>query len=449
MYVLAFASDGLTASYITLEVAQRLANWTADAPPARSIKSTSYDAIAEVTRSLEEFRKDYLSLGRTTASEKTKAFANNTTDSLSTAIMALGGQPKPLEASDTASRQAPTPRLDIIGEPGWSLQDFQSQCLNDPNTLGALVVYDVENDTGSFNYIVWSRNYTQLFGDAFLVTCDWDDAISQPGSVTSPGSVISTQTQNIDTKTKGTAGSVKDPLDKNAVVTAISHQIPNNGQTTAYTQAVDNRVTSTVTTSTTGSTTSPTLTIRWLTKSPAHGLGQEGSVPFITIAAAGTFLASQTSTLTKSNQTQISTNTPTGSVSTQQGASTQSNNSVLPFGLGFLGGSLSQLSNLSVPGTNGTTILKNAAADIATDIASRLQTVCYDTSDSDSLRYCRQFFRFKPPRICDKEVAAFVRSHKDSYIAAALPDNHSCFPVGFVPPHIPPHSKNTRLPNDP
>jgi hypothetical protein len=195
-----------------------------------------------------------------------------------------------------------------------------------------------------------------------------------------------------------------------------------------------------------------------VTRNVSHGFGQEGSVPLLTIAAAGTYLATQTTTVSKGTQATVSTNTPSGSVSNQQTYSTQSNNSGLPYGLGFIGGSLATLSSSSIPGTNVGTVLKSAAADLASNVAGSLQLACFDSSEPEAFAWCRELFKFRPPRVCDRDAAYYVLHHPATFPALkSLSDQglafsdkrHSCFPVGLVPPHIPPRGKDTRLPYDP
>jgi hypothetical protein len=59
----------------------------------------------------------------------------------------------------------------VLPEPAWTIGDYSTQCENDPKTLGAFVIYDVENDSGIVNAVVIQDSFTHLFVRALFISC--------------------------------------------------------------------------------------------------------------------------------------------------------------------------------------------------------------------------------------------------------------------------------------
>jgi len=64
----------------------------------------------------------------------------------------------------------------VASAPGGSaIQDFVNQCATDPaSTAGALIVYNANSQMGTWNFLIYSRQFAQLNLDALLVSCTSD-----------------------------------------------------------------------------------------------------------------------------------------------------------------------------------------------------------------------------------------------------------------------------------
>jgi hypothetical protein len=91
-------------------------------------------------------------------------------------FLGASAAPLTLPNAQTGLPEEPLSSIRFIAEPAWTLQDFQNQCLDDRRTLGAIVIDDIQNDSGQFNDVALTRSYTHLLSDVFLATCDWDSS---------------------------------------------------------------------------------------------------------------------------------------------------------------------------------------------------------------------------------------------------------------------------------
>ncbi len=126
----------------------------------------------------------------------------------------------------------------------------------------------------------------------------------------------------------------------------------------------------------------PTMSVLWTSTGEldsAHFAANQYGIPFVTVAALGAYFASrsyqQTSSITTTEPLIPGQTTSQGStaVSLQR----QGNNSALPYGLAYLGSSLSNLGTLTFGGTNQTRVLKSAAASVASALRRELDRYCY------------------------------------------------------------------------
>jgi hypothetical protein len=379
-------------------------------------------------------------------------------------FLGASAAPLTLPNAQTGLPEEPLSSIRFIAEPAWTLQDFQNQCLDDRRTLGAIVIDDIQNDSGQFNDVALTRSYTHLLSDVFLATCDWDSSDAEASKLLAPTDPLFTkrQAQNQHKFLSGTyskqeqvlrsaiRASGRNPLDDHKDYSSVTVAATVNGQQLSYNESPPNTSIQHTTSIASGSTTVPAITIHWVSHQPVPGSNAQASIPFLTIAGVGTYLATQVASVTRVLSQTITTNTPTGSIQNVSSAQKQTNAAGDSLGLALAGGSLAQLSSLSIPGTNATAILKNAAADIATSVASRLQRVCFDPSDGPAFESCRRFFAFRPPRVCDRaDVTLYWFYSKDSNDLLEKHRNKLCFPLGLVPVHLDQAQKEIRLPDDP
>lgn len=263
----------------------------------------------------------------------------------------------------------------LLPEPAWALADYSLQCQNDKNTRGAIVLYDVENDTGSFNFFVLQNTYAHIYAKALFVDCHHFRTLSNDYS------------QGIVTRTRaitdtGTPAQSKQPpavVGKTYVIASPNPAAPPgttylSGETETL-QPGEEEIT------TENKSDLPTMRVEWLSRDEIdsrHFAANQYGVPFLSLAALGAYLAARTYT----QQTSITQTTPAipggstmnGSVSTMTQKS--GNNSALPSGIAYLGFSLSPLSTLTLGGANQTRVLKSAASSVASALTRQLQTEC-------------------------------------------------------------------------
>jgi hypothetical protein len=299
----------------------------------------------------------------------------------------------------------------ITPEPAWSLLDFAFQCQNDANTIGALILFDVENNAGSTSYLLFQQGYVHLYARAALVTCHWNypplpklSGVSDASPYTSTGSIsaqstvlgvpvpspfptgitqATTSTTNLHDTNTISCTKQSDTVPKASPAPTSTHC--RGGVTKTVQQHVnDTLVTSTSPPAPTAQITQtttwipiPSMTIDWQNTSEISGSKGNGVVPFLTFAALGAYVASRQETV--SNTTAVTLpNTPgqnTGSTSYTH--STSENNSNLPFGLALLGTSFSQLGSGSVGAINPAAMLKYAASEVAVRVAQQLRAQWY------------------------------------------------------------------------
>jgi hypothetical protein len=289
-------------------------------------------------------------------------------------------------------------QLWLFPEPAWSLSDYATQCQNDPaGTGGALVLYDVENDEGSFNFFFVQNTYAHLYAKAFFVNCkayeppfksDVSGILSYsvgatfngtPTSATPPYTdAVTTTHQN--TSLKQTGGSTsKGVAGGNQAGTAFQNQ-----QTTQDTLNSQKSSPPPATLSATATkSVIPTMQVLWLSSneisSPRNSANQYG-IPLFSIAALGAYLASrtytQTTSITQTAPAVPGTSTTNGSISTTTQKS--GNDSSLPYGLALAGSSLLTLSSITVGGANQTRVLKSAAAGVASELKKQIRLECAD-----------------------------------------------------------------------
>ncbi len=269
----------------------------------------------------------------------------------------------------------------LLPEPAWTLTDFATQCQNDPMTQGAFVVYDVENDVGSNNYFAVLNTYAHLYAKSFFVTCSRQQPRYSPSKSDSSNNVITqvsqTATFNEYPGAKPTAsppptsvtheddsGSAAGPKDTSGSKDTAVYPTGNNLTTSISASII------------------PKMEISWLSRNELdtpHNAANEYSIPLLSAVVAGAYLAARSITETTSIQQTVpqvpgTTNFGSTQITTQK----QGNNSVLPYGLAYLGASLSALSNTTLGGSNQNRVLKSAAAGVASALRRELRTDCLD-----------------------------------------------------------------------
>jgi hypothetical protein len=304
----------------------------------------------------------------------------------------------------------------ITPEPAWALTDFATQCQNDTNTIGALIIYDVENNAGTSSYLFYQRGWTYLYAHAALVSCAQIptaapvstfakgtaltslagqrivSGVPAPNAtpltgdikpILSPPTVTNDQkTIQKTTKCSGTKSSINDINGTRppspCPVTEIDYQKQRTKTDTAPTATSPPLETVQVTQNTTWI---PSMRVEWQTTHELSGQKDNGLVPFLTFAALGAYLAARQETVQNTTTVMLpnvpgTTNTGTTSYAHQ----TSLNNSTLPFGLALLGTSFSQLGSGSVGGLNQSDMLKYAAAHLAKQLALQLRAEWYNNT---------------------------------------------------------------------
>jgi hypothetical protein len=360
--------------------------------------------------------------------------------------IASEAKPKDYKGSDGAVVQALTanmpdyPKLPHVGawivpEPGWSLSDYAIQCQNDEETIGAIVLYDIENNSGTSSYFVFQQGYTRLYARAAWVTCDRVEYQVKTPSVKTQGLYPASGVASIaaGATVSGVGPSPSPPVEsirpqpimspqtttqsqnqKTAKCTksGISNMDPDVLPTPCVTPEVDYQRQATTSSTapeptsppfvasqlTVAKTLIPTMTVVWQNASEISGEKYNGNIPFLTLAALGAYLAARQETVTNATAVSIP-NTPGTSANgmTMYSHSEQQNNSTLPFGLALLGTSLGAVGSGNAGGLNAAAMLKFAAAQVATQLAEQLRAVWYN----DAKGYCDinrtfDFFQWGP-----------------------------------------------------
>lgn len=255
----------------------------------------------------------------------------------------------------------------VLPEPSWTLGDYATQCQNDyEHTAGALVLYDIENDAGSFSWLLFQNTYSHLYAKAALVSCKapFDpnremfrapqhiESLSISKVTTSPGEQSKTVSETATTGTQGT-------------------NVINTNATTKAAPAAR------VVTATETQTALPKMEIVWQNTDMLSGHRLQRSVPFLAFAGFVTYLASRYTVPTTTNvQTTLpSPNAAGGTVqtSTQRTYNAQTD---LPLSLAVLGSTVGGLSTSNIGGANQSRILKNAAAALATRLVNIFADEC-------------------------------------------------------------------------
>jgi hypothetical protein len=305
----------------------------------------------------------------------------------------------------------------VFPEPAWTLTDYAAQCQNDASqTAGALVIYDVENDAGVFNWLLYQQTYTHLYVKAFFVNCA---AYAPPFQPAQNGMTSFSQQATYN----GTPGGPKPPIDATPeptqtpgyprvtpTPTTISAPPSTESVTFVYpgptptptspptpfptglskTSPVAAQIVSTQTT-----TIIPKMQVVWRSENEIHDFAHQASVPFLSVAALGAYLASRTYT----QQTTVSQTTPLvpGTSTTANGSETVStqrsgNNSTLPYGVALIATAFPPLASVSFGGSNQTRILKNAASGVATKLRSEIRNDCSSPENANyDSSLCRLF----------------------------------------------------------
>jgi hypothetical protein len=266
------------------------------------------------------------------------------------------------------------------------------------------VLYDIENDIGSFNLFVAQQTYARLYAKAFFVDCNHFAAPYLPsqtdtGIVSSAISVSRTyRSESSAVGPSSTPSPKPTPSPTPATSSMASYstwkfkcapgfaEAPCVGIQRSYVKvrvAAASSLPGTPSPSPTESyqatnsiTFIPTMNVLWLSDnelSSKHRGQSEYGVPLLSVAAAGLYLATRQymETTSISQTSPLSTG---GSVTTS--TSKQGNNSALPFGVALAGQSLSSISNVTLGGTNVTRVLKSAAAAVASELREQIKATC-------------------------------------------------------------------------
>ncbi|MDB5071919.1 MAG: hypothetical protein JWM87_3030 [Candidatus Eremiobacteraeota bacterium] len=305
-------------------------------------------------------------------------------------------------AYEVAARFTPYMRPDpngraqwVMPEPAWSLADYAAQCQNDPeNTAGALVVYDVENDAGTFNWLLYQQTYAHLYAKAFFVNCI---PFAPPFRPAQPGMTSYSQTITYG----GTPASPEPQIDKTPLPRATpippvaAALVPTPTPTPAPVPSPSPSPTPTAVPSPSGVTPMPTtapgivstqntvilptMQVVWRNENEIDDFARQASVPFVSVAALGAYLASrsftQTTTTSKTVPLVPGVSTSNAGSETVQ-VQRQANNTTLPYGIAILGSALLPLSSVNFGGSNQTRILKNAASGVATKVRNEIRADC-------------------------------------------------------------------------
>jgi hypothetical protein len=281
----------------------------------------------------------------------------------------------------------------LLPEPAWTIADYATQCQHDPNTTGAFILYDVENDAGSFNFFLVQNTYAHLYAKVLYLGCEPFSPPFVPG--VSGLTTYSQQAQfNGSTVPAMPAPSgTPTPSPINAPL-PTTHQVQNTSNFSSPSptpapqqpfrssqQITDVSPPSSQVTQTETLTATPRLPVIWANNSEIQSgryAANQYGIPFLSVVAAGAYLTARTYTQTTSSTTTVPT-TPGGTTQNGSVATTtqkQGNNSALPNGIAYLGFSLTQLSNITLGGANQTRVLKSAAASVASSLRKDLKHEC-------------------------------------------------------------------------
>jgi hypothetical protein len=264
----------------------------------------------------------------------------------------------------------------VLPEPAWTIADYSTQCENDAqHTFGAFVIYDVENDSGIVNAVAIQDSFTHLFARALFISCSpfltsFDEQGIRSSTVTITATGTATPPPNADSvafSEQPTTLSDAEPY-----TGAIPPSKPGQ-QTITYAQKPAG-------TSTTSLAKLPGMEVQWVTKDDVKGFSNPLSgiifAAGATAAAVGAYFSarqiSQTNTVTKTGPLVPGTPTTNGSVTYTN--TQMNNNSLLPYGIALLGGSLTPLSSLTVGAANQTSLLKQAAARMSQKLWAQIRT---------------------------------------------------------------------------
>jgi hypothetical protein len=253
-----------------------------------------------------------------------------------------------------------------LPEPAWTLADYATQCQNDQeHTAGALVLYDIENDSGSFSWLLFQNTYAHLYAKAVLISCSSGFSLGERNprtietmsisSVVNAGGPHGTATATTNqTTTKGKIG------EPDTTMTSVSSPPPYVVTRTATETAV------------------PKMDIVWQNTDMLSGYRLQRSVPFLAFAGLATYLATR---YTVPTTTTVATSAPSagatgGTVTTTTGR-TYNGATDLPLSLALLGQTVGGLNTSTLGGANQTRILKNAAAALAMRLVNILADECY------------------------------------------------------------------------
>jgi hypothetical protein len=278
-------------------------------------------------------------------------------------------------------------RLWVLPEPAWTLADYATQCENDPDhTAGALILYDIENDAGTYSYVIFQSQYSHLYSKAILVNCHrW------------PPATITSISKSLVKNYPATTASSSTPAD--TTTTTVCYPTENQPCTQKNTQAktVANATSgTTVTTSspppevdtrTKSITFVPRMTIVWQNSDNLDGAGAQGAVPFLGLAALASYLAQRYTKSTVSTTSQTTPSTLTIGKTVTDSVATTSNTSDLPLSLAIIASSVGGLNSVSLGGQNPTRAEKSAAATLATRLVNLITYDCGDPEAGDPPPY--------------------------------------------------------------
>lgn len=333
-----------------------------------------------------------------------------------------------LPPNDKPTSGQPVHHIWLLPEPAWQLSDFISQCQTDPqDTIGAIIIGSVENDSGNFNYLVWSDGYTDLFADAAFLTCEargTTEFVSPlfttnpkptmlpfPKSPSSSQQVETVQTQEVVTHPATTPAA---SLQLQTVVTRSPKPSanPQQARTVTWTTITPARISSkkdqlgkdvvpnttvSIRTSTIAQTRmysamprptpTPAMNMIWDAGSSLTGYAHQGGIPLYALVGAGTYLASRTKTTAQNAPGNCNGIVAPSPVPKGLSCLTTTTSPSIPIGYALLGSVLAGTSGntVTVGGTSGPRLLKNAAAALANQLAGRLHDDCEASTKGTSM----------------------------------------------------------------
>jgi hypothetical protein len=291
----------------------------------------------------------------------------------------------------------------VLPEPAWTLSDFTTQCANDPKTAGALILYDIENDSGSFSYIISQWTYTHLYAKSILVNCErYPSGYPQNDYFPDPTASPSVQTLQTIQETITTPTSSPAAANSNQASQSIALNITPSKAEAVWRQSTPApKPTKSPTPQASLTITSaslPTMEVVWQNDGEQlDAAGRQGSMPLLGIAALGAYLSAQSTTKQTTTTTPIAgpvTPAPNASPYTamsdpngSQAVQTSKNFSGLPIDLALIAGAAPQLGSAALGGMNPTRVLKIAAAELAGRLINLLVDASnHDPSDHDAIQ---------------------------------------------------------------